>query len=186
MSGRQIEAIKKLVDADLNGLVSESNSWHSQYRSSAYLYIGNLDLRLTEGDIITVFSQFGDIADIHLVRDKVTGKFQGFGFLAYENQKSTILAIDNMVGFPLLGKPIRIDHISDYRPPRQYLDDGETRTEYTATGAEGHGIGVYNVISSRAKLQSVKKEDISKQTLNADAQEEEWAKAFEMSMKKET
>lgn len=34
---------------------------------------GGLDVRLTEGDIIIVFSQWGEPIDINLVRDKKTG-----------------------------------------------------------------------------------------------------------------
>ncbi|MCL4116685.1 UNVERIFIED_CONTAM: hypothetical protein GTU68_045488 [Idotea baltica] len=53
---------------------------------------------MNEGDIAIVFSEFGEIVDIRLVRDKKTGKSKGFGFLAYENQRSTVLAVDNFNG----------------------------------------------------------------------------------------
>jgi len=33
-----------------------------------------------------------------MVRDKKTGKFKGYGFLCYEDQRSTILAVDNFNG----------------------------------------------------------------------------------------
>jgi RNA recognition motif-containing protein len=36
--------------------------------------------------------------DINLVRDKSSGKFKGYGFLCYEDQRSTILAVDNLNG----------------------------------------------------------------------------------------
>ena len=36
--------------------------------------------------------------NINLVRDKKTGKPKGFCFLCYENQKSTVLAVDNLNG----------------------------------------------------------------------------------------
>ena len=45
------------------------------------------------------------------VRDKDTGNFKGFGFIKYENQKSTILAVDNFNGTELLGRTIRVDHV---------------------------------------------------------------------------
>jgi len=32
------------------------------------------------------------------MRDKKTGKSRGFGFVAYEDQRSTILAVDNFNG----------------------------------------------------------------------------------------
>jgi RNA recognition motif-containing protein len=33
------------------------------------------------------------VVDVNLVRDKGTGKSKGFAFLAYEDQRSTILAV---------------------------------------------------------------------------------------------
>lgn len=36
--------------------------------------------------------------NINLVRDKATGKSRGFAFICYEDQRSTILAVDNLNG----------------------------------------------------------------------------------------
>ncbi len=40
-------------------------------------------------------SRYGEIANINLVRDKKTGKTKGFAFICYEDQRSTVLAVDN-------------------------------------------------------------------------------------------
>ena len=37
--------------------------------------------------------------NINLVRDRKSGKSKGFCFLAYEDQRSTVLAVDNLNGF---------------------------------------------------------------------------------------
>jgi RNA-binding motif X-linked protein 2 len=157
------------------------------------MYIGNLDPRLTEGDVITVFSQFGDIVDINLARDKETGKSMGFCFLAYENQKSTVLAIDNMIGYALLGRPLRVDHVMDYKPPKRYSEtelDGEgfpKRLPYEPTGAEGKGIGVYNVTDSQRRLSQTAKaidQMTSKKEKEMD-RDELWALKFEQQIKQE-
>ncbi|XP_063900790.1 RNA-binding motif protein, X-linked 2-like isoform X2 [Zophobas morio] len=92
-------------------------SWHEDYRHSAYLYFGGLSKSLTEGDIIAVFSQYGEILDINLIRDKQSGESRGFGFLAYEDQRSTDLAVDNLNGIQLLGWTMRVNHVKEYRPP---------------------------------------------------------------------
>ena len=42
--------------------------------------------------------RYGEIIDINLVRDKSSGKSKGYGFLCYEDQRSTILAVDNFNG----------------------------------------------------------------------------------------
>lgn len=38
------------------------------------------------------------VEDMHLVRDKGTGRSRGFAFLKYEDQRSTVLAVDNFNG----------------------------------------------------------------------------------------
>ena len=80
-----------------------------------------LSNELTEGDVVTIFSQYGEPVDVNLPRDKQTGKSRGFGFVMYENQKSTILAVDNLNGSKVLGRTIRVDHVSKYK----HLEKGE-------------------------------------------------------------
>lgn len=43
-------------------------------------------------------NRYGEIVNINLVRDKKTGKSKGFCFLCYEDQRSTVLAVDNFNG----------------------------------------------------------------------------------------
>lgn len=42
--------------------------------------------------------RYGEIMNIELIRDKSTGKSKGFAFLQYEDQRSTVLAVDNLNG----------------------------------------------------------------------------------------
>lgn len=44
---------------------------------------------------------------------------QGFCFIKYENQRSTILAVDNFNGIELLGRTIRVDHKHKYSLPAE-------------------------------------------------------------------
>lgn len=83
---------------------------------------GGFPYELTEGDIICVFSQYGEIVNINLVRDQKTGKSKGFCFICFEDQRSTILAVDNFNGIKIKGRTIRVDHVKDYRPPKDSED----------------------------------------------------------------
>ena len=91
-----------------------NKSWHAQYKDSAYVYVGGLPPDLSEGDIVVVFSQFGEIVDVNMPRDKDTGKTRGFAFIGYEDQRSTALAVDNFNGAKLLGRTLRCDHCASY------------------------------------------------------------------------
>lgn len=56
-------------------------------------------------------------------RDKATGKRRGFAFLMYEDQRSTVLAVDNLNGAELLGRTLRVDHVQNYK--QKELVDGK-------------------------------------------------------------
>ncbi|XP_058832538.1 RNA-binding motif protein, X-linked 2 [Topomyia yanbarensis] len=120
--------VLKLSDQDLK--FGGKNSWHDQYKNSAWIFVGGLPSDLTEGDLLAVFSQYGEIVNINHIRDKKTGKSKGFSFICFEDQRSTILTVDNMNGIKLLGRTLRVDHVADYKPPKDDKADEETRRLY--------------------------------------------------------
>ncbi|XP_042468758.1 zinc finger CCCH domain-containing protein 25-like [Zingiber officinale] len=107
--------------------ISDGASWHAKYKDSAYIFIGGISFDLTEGDLLAVFAQYGEVVDVNLVRDKATGKSKGFAFLAYEDQRSTILAVDNLNGAKILGRIVRVDHVSNYKKKEEEEEDAEER-----------------------------------------------------------
>ena len=107
------------------GLSGTSSSWHDGYKDSAWIFVGGLPYDLTEGDIITVFSQYGEIVNINLVRDKITGKQKGYAFICYEDQRSTTLAVDNLNSIKLLNRTLRVDHVMNYKVPEIKGDEDE-------------------------------------------------------------
>ncbi len=99
-------------------------SWHQEYAHSAVVYVGNLDRGLSEGDVVCVMSQYGEVQHVDLVRDnKGTGASRGYAFVKYEDQRSTVLAVDNLNGARLLGRVLRVDHVREYR--RRSGDHGD-------------------------------------------------------------
>eukprot|EP00039_Didymoeca_costata_P001170 m.50324 g.50324 ORF g.50324 m.50324 type:complete len:542 (+) comp10663_c0_seq1:76-1701(+) len=112
----QVKQIQRINEAE-GSIVTGGTSWHDDFDHSAFIYIGGLNYDLTEGDVLAVFSQYGEPMHINLVRDKGTGKSKGFCFLGYEDQRSTRLAVDNLNGIKLAQKTISVDHCKDYTPP---------------------------------------------------------------------
>ena len=105
---------------------------------------------MNEGDIVTIFSQFGEIVDCRLIRDRETGKSKGFAYLAYNDQRSTDLAVDNLNGSNVCKRVLKVDHVNKYRIPKEYLniDDNEDITDkklYMPTGPDGKGWGDFRV-----------------------------------------
>lgn len=123
-----MKEIRQINERELELNISATASWHHDYRDSAYIFIGGLSPDLSEGDVIVMFSQFGEVVDLHLPRRKTAdgslGARLGFAFLAFEDQRSTVLAIDNMNGWemtlPRETRPryLRVDHAGRYRRPK--------------------------------------------------------------------
>ena len=57
------KAINQVNNDELKQGITGSSSWHADYAKSAYIFFGNLDYRMNEGDVVIVFSQYGEIVD---------------------------------------------------------------------------------------------------------------------------
>ena len=137
----QIREIQRINDEELSrGIAGTSASWHTKYANSAWCFVGNLDIKLTEGDVLAVLSEYGEIDDLHLVREDDTGKSKGFCFVKYEDARSCVLAVDNLCGVQLLGRSMRVDHVENYRLPKSLQDKEEELQKRLAEnkGLEGH------------------------------------------------
>lgn len=134
----KVKLINELNEREVQLGVAEEVSWHSEYKDSAWIFLGGLPYELTEGDIICVFSQYGEVVNINLVRDKKTGKSKGFCFLCYEDQRSTILAVDNFNGIKIKGRTIRVDHVSNYRTPKDSEETDTVTRELQEKGCGAH------------------------------------------------
>ena len=64
----QIKNTQKVTKGEIAAGVGESGSWHARFKHSAYIFAGGLPYQLTEGDLLAVFSQYGEIVDCNLVK----------------------------------------------------------------------------------------------------------------------
>ena len=179
----KIKQIQKLNEQEIKYKIGYTASWHYKYRDSAYIFICGFPKEVTEGDLVIVFSQYGEIVDCRIVRDKKTGKSKGYGYICYENQKSTVLAVDNLNGIKIGGNIILVDHVEEYKLPKEFeVSDNEEnkknindengdrnqdellkkKREYKLTGPDGKGWGKDRILSEEDILmfENIKKEEI--------------------------
>ncbi|KAF2439800.1 RNA-binding domain-containing protein [Karstenula rhodostoma CBS 690.94] len=133
-----IRAIQQLNKRELEAGINPEGSWHTDYRDTAFIYIGGLPFELSEGDVITIFSQFGEPVWIRLARDKETGKSKGFGWLKYEDQRSCDLAVDNLGGATVMDRVLKVDH-TRYKPKDDEDMGDNTMGEVDMAGDEDGG-----------------------------------------------
>ena len=92
--------------------------------------------------------------DVNLPRDKETGKTRGFGFLMYEDQRSTVLAVDNLNGAKVLERTLRVDHVKNYKQSKVKGEDGEMveREEQSLNAKPEMIIGMEISVSPQCRL----------------------------------
>ena len=60
-------------------------------------------------------------------RDPNTGKPRGFAWLMYADQRSTVLAVDNLNGAQVLGRTLRVDHVLNYKQLERDQETGKLK-----------------------------------------------------------
>uniref|UniRef100_A0A3B3TSC4 RNA binding motif protein X-linked 2 n=2 Tax=Cyprinodontoidei TaxID=8087 RepID=A0A3B3TSC4_9TELE len=53
----KVKLINELNEREADLGIKEAVSWHSEYKDSAWIFVGGFPYELTEGDLICVFSQ---------------------------------------------------------------------------------------------------------------------------------
>ena len=72
------------------------------------IYIANLDFKIESHDLKELFEEFGTVASANVIRDKVTGKSRGFGFVEMPTDEEGQKAIDELNGSEYEGKNITV------------------------------------------------------------------------------
>ncbi|KAL6718765.1 RNA-binding protein Cwf29 [Lecanora helva] len=174
-----IREIQNLNKRELEAGVSTEASWHADYRDTAYIYIGGLPFDLSEGDVLTIFSQYGEPTYVNLIRDKESGKSKGFAFLKYEDQRSTDLAVDNLGGATVMGRVLKVDHT------RYKRKDGEEEEEREREMLGANGAGESDGDEHEMEQRPMLKEEIELQKLIRDHDEDDPMKEYLVKEKRE-
>jgi len=64
-----------------SNVTSNSNEDEDGDDDVSTLYVGNLPYRANEGAVRALFSEYGNVHSVRLMKDKHTGKRRGFGFV---------------------------------------------------------------------------------------------------------
>ncbi|KAI8813519.1 hypothetical protein BJ742DRAFT_788558 [Cladochytrium replicatum] len=83
--------------------------------AEAKVFVGNLSWNTTDESLRQHFSQFGDISDCVVLRDRETGRSRGFGFVTFSSTENAQTAIDNMNEQDLDGRNVRVN-MANERP----------------------------------------------------------------------
>ena len=68
------------------------------------IYVGNLSQTVIEEDLRHAFEGFGQVASVSIIKDRLSGKSRGFGFLEMPNKTEAQAAITGLNGKELKGR----------------------------------------------------------------------------------
>ena len=79
--------------------------------------VTNLNLNLIESDLQRLFTPFGEIMSVHIVRDKLNNRSKGSAFVEMPVEKEAENAITGLQGKLLAGKIIDLKKAADTNEP---------------------------------------------------------------------
>jgi cold-inducible RNA-binding protein len=102
------------------------------------LYIGNLPYKTTDEDMRALFSQAGAVDNVQVMRDSVTGRARGFGFVEMATDEDAQKAIAQFHQYALEGRALVVNEARPKTPGGGGRSFGGGRSDY---GDGGYGGG---------------------------------------------
>ena len=72
------------------------------------IYVGNINYALDEKDVKKIFSEFGTVVSVKLIRDKISGKSKGYGFVAMDKDDEGEAAVKELEGKIIAGRNFKV------------------------------------------------------------------------------
>ena len=73
------------------------------------LYVGNLSFETTENDLQDLFEQHGQVDEVRLMMDRMTGKSRGFAFVTINDNTHASAAMSALNGHELNGRVLTVN-----------------------------------------------------------------------------
>lgn len=111
------------------------------------IYVGNLAYATDDEGLRAAFAAYGEVTAARVVRDRMTGRSKGFGFVEMPNAEEANAAITALNGAELDGRPLRVNESQprprEERPRRSFGDRGgygdRPRRPFGDRGRGGYG-----------------------------------------------
>ena len=80
---------------------------------SKKLYVGNLPFTTSEGELRTLFEEYGTVDRVSVITDRDTGRPRGFAFVEMTEVASADSATRGLDGRTISGRALRVNEASD-------------------------------------------------------------------------
>jgi cold-inducible RNA-binding protein len=103
------------------------------------IFVGNLSKEVTEDDLQNLFSEFGSVRNVKVIKDLFSGESKGFGFLEMPGLAEAQKAINELNTRELKGKKIAVNEARPRNEKRR--SGGGGRGGYRGGGSGGGNRG---------------------------------------------
>jgi RNA recognition motif-containing protein len=73
------------------------------------LYVGNLSFETTENDLQDLFEKHGQVGEVSLMMDRLTGKSRGFAFVTMNDKAQADAAVAALNGKEVNGRTLNVN-----------------------------------------------------------------------------
>ena len=99
------------------------------------IYVGNLSWSMTDDDLQNLFTEHGSVTSAKILKDKMSGRSKGFGFVEMEDDEAAKAAIAALNEIEIQGRKLIVNESQ----PRQ--EGGAGGGGYKKSGGGGYGGG---------------------------------------------
>ncbi|XP_042427118.1 multiple RNA-binding domain-containing protein 1-like [Zingiber officinale] len=120
----QVESSKTFIEEKNDNEIPNSsfNDEYKQELETGRLFIRNLPYTATEDDLAELFSQFGELSEVHLVVDKDTKRSKGIGYVLYALPESAIRALEELDNSIFQGRLLHIMPAKGKNPTSEKIE----------------------------------------------------------------
>jgi len=76
---------------------------------SSKIYVGNLSYNVDDAKLTELFSPYGEIEEAVVIKDRMSGRSKGFGFVTFKDDESTKKAISEMNEKEVDGRSMKVN-----------------------------------------------------------------------------
>ncbi|KAG6487025.1 hypothetical protein ZIOFF_055606 [Zingiber officinale] len=120
----QVDSSKTFIEENNDNEIPNSsfNDEYKQELETGRLFIRNLPYTATEDDLAELFSQFGELSEVHLVVDKDTKRSKGIGYVLYALHESAIRALEELDNSIFQGRLLHIMPAKGKNPTSEKIE----------------------------------------------------------------
>jgi len=100
------------------------------------IYVGNLSWSMTDDDLSNLFSEYGSVTTAKILKDKVSGRSKGFGFVEMEDDEAAKTAIANLNDAEVQGRKLKVN---ESQPKPEGSGGGGFKKRSFGSGGGGGG-----------------------------------------------